>query len=145
VQLDIGCGDKRDEGYLATDIVGTPDVLCDVRWLPFKDNAFQGVRMLHVLEHIRREDLIQTMNECHRIAETGAEVEIEVPIFPSDDAMADPTHVSFFVPRTFDYFVDGHGHDEHRRLYGITPWRYIDKERLGMNSVLHLRLAKCAS
>src|SRR4030042_1636467 len=87
VRLNIGAGTKRDDGYLATDIAGAPDILCDARWLPFRDGTFKGVRMLHVLEHIRREDLIQTMNECHRVAETAAELEIEVPIFPSDDAM----------------------------------------------------------
>ena len=143
MRLDIGAGDKRDEGYLATDIAGRPDVICDARHLPFKDGAFGKVRMLHVLEHIPREDLVATVNECHRITEPEGELEIEVPIFPSDDAMADPTHVSFFVPRTFDYFVDGAGHDEHRRLYGIERWSYIDKERLAMNSILNVRLQKC--
>jgi SAM-dependent methyltransferase len=143
MRLDIGCGSKRDDGYLATDITGTPDVLCDVRHLPFKDGAFDGVRALHVLEHIPREYLVQTMNECHRVTAGGGELEIELPIFPSDDAMADPTHVSFFVPRTFDYFVDGHGHDEHRRLYGIERWAYVNRERLGMNSILSVRLQKC--
>ena len=143
MQLDIGAGDKRDEGYLATDIAGRPDVICDARHLPFKDGAFGKVRMLHVLEHIPREFLVQTVNECHRVAELQGELEIEVPIFPSDDAMADPTHVSFFVPRTFDYFVDGKGFDEHRRLYGIAPWKYIDKERLGFNTIINVRLQRC--
>jgi len=145
MRLDIGCGDKRDEGYLATDILGKPDVLCDARWLPFKDGAFSGARMLHVLEHIPREFLVQTMNECHRVTAEGGELEIEIPIFPSDDAMADPTHVSFYVPRTFDYFVDGSGHDEHRRMYGIERWAYVLRQRGGMNSIINVRMAKCAS
>jgi len=143
MRLDIGAGNKRDEAYLATDIAGHPDVICDARHLPFRDGIFGKVRMLHVLEHIPREFLVQTVNECHRVAELQGELEIEVPIFPSDDAMADPTHVSFFVPRTFDYFVDGSGHDEHRRLYGIERWSYIDRERLGSNSILNVRLQKC--
>lgn len=141
--LDIGCGERRDEGYLTADISGKPDVICDARYLPFRARVFSKVRMLHVLEHIPREHLVKTINECHRVVETGAELEIEVPIFPSDDAMADPTHVSFFVPRTFDYFVDGAGHDEHRRLYGIKKWEYIDRERLGYNSIVNVRLTKC--
>jgi len=143
MRLDIGAGNKRDEGYLATDIAGHPDVICDARHLPFRDGIFGKVRMLHVLEHIPREFLVQTVNECYRVTELQGELEIEVPIFPSDDAMADPTHVSFFVPRTFDYFVDGSGHDEHRRLYGIERWSYIDRERLGSNSILNVRLQKC--
>ena len=143
-KLDIGAGDKREDGFLAIDIAGQPDILCDARHLPFRDGAFAEVRALHVLEHIRREDLVATMNEWHRVTAPEGTLEIEVPIFPSDDAMADPTHVSFFVPRTFDYFVDGAGYDGHRRLYGIERWSYITRERCAMNSILHVRLAKCA-
>jgi hypothetical protein len=99
--------------------------------------------MLHILEHIPREDLISTLNECHRVVESEGELELEVPIFPSDDAMADPTHVSFFVPRTFDYFVDGSGYDEYRQLYGIERWSYIERERLGFNTIFNVRLQKC--
>jgi ubiquinone/menaquinone biosynthesis C-methylase UbiE len=141
--LDIGAGNKRDEGYLATDITGRPDVICDARHLPFRNGAFGKVRMLHILEHIPREDLISTLNECHRVVESEGELELEVPIFPSDDAMADPTHVSFFVPRTFDYFVDGSGYDEYRQLYGIERWSYIERERLGFNTIFNVRLQKC--
>jgi hypothetical protein len=103
------------------------------------DGAFAEVKAHHVLEHIERRDLVGVMNECHRLLAPGGELDIEVPIFPSEDAMADPTHVSFFVSGTFDYFRED---QPLRDLYGILPWHIVGKERLSMNSILHVRLRK---
>lgn len=114
-------------------------MLCDARALPFADGSFVEVKCHHVLEHIRREDLVTVMNECHRVLAEGGLMDIEVPIFPSDDAMADPTHLSFFVGKTFDYFTE---EEPHRDLYGILPWRMIRRERMGFNSILGVTLKK---
>ena len=145
MKLDLGAGFKREDGYLRADCAGQPDVLCDGRALPFRDGSFDELRAHHVLEHIPREALISVMNECHRALHAGGILDVEVPIFPSEAAMGDPTHVSFFVARTFDYFVRGSKYEEHRELYGILPWALVARERLGNNDILRVRLQKCES
>lgn len=138
-KLNLGAGTDEAEGYLRVDIAGRPDVFCDARTLPFRDGTFEEVKAHHILEHIPRPDLIGVMNECHRVLGEGGILDIEVPIFPSDDAMADPTHVSFFVPRTFDYFRKD---NPTRPLYGIQPWEISRRERLGHNSIVGVTLKK---
>jgi len=145
-KLDLGSGGKADDAFLSFDVttVLKPQVQGDGRCLPFKGGAFDEVRAWHVLEHIPREYLVETMNECWRVLAEGGQLDVEVPIFPSDDAMADPTHVSFFVQRTFEYFVKGSQYEEHRLLYGIRPWECVMQGRAGMNSLLKLVLRKVA-
>jgi hypothetical protein len=63
-------------------------------------------------------------------------------MFPSEDAMSDPTHVAWYTSRTWDYFLEGH---PMLLVYGIKPWQLRRRERLGYNSILGVTLAKCAS
>jgi len=121
---------KRDDGYLAVDIAGSPDVRCDARALPFSDGAFEEVRCHHLLEHIERRDLIAVMNGCHRVLKPGGIIDIEMPVFPFWTAMADPTHVTFLVPQTWDYFSDQAKYGDHMGLYGIHPWKLVGRRRL---------------
>jgi hypothetical protein len=44
------------------------------------------------------------MQEIYRISKPGATLRIKVPYFKSTAAFKDPTHVSFFTERTFEYF-----------------------------------------
>jgi len=138
-KLNLGAGYDGAPGYVRADIAGQPDITCDARALPFSDGAFSEIKAHHVLEHIERRDLVRVMNECHRVLAPEGVLDIEVPIFPSEDAMADPTHVSFFVSGTFDYFRED---QPLRDLYGIQPWRIVGKERLSFNSILHVSMAK---
>ena len=48
------------------------------------------------------------MRELHRVMKKGAALSIKVPEFPCAASVADPTHVRFFVPRSFEHFC-GHG------------------------------------
>jgi len=144
MKLNLGAGFDEADGYLRIDLAGQPDVRCDARQLPFRQESFLEVKAHHILEHIPREQLIPLMNDCWRVLEPGGTMDIELPIFPSEAAMADPTHVSFFVAGTFDYFTRDRGHDEHRILYGIKPWMMLRRERLGFNDILGVTLQKCA-
>jgi SAM-dependent methyltransferase len=144
-KLDVGAGAWDDEhGYLKLDIVPHfhPDVLGNARRLPFKDGSLQAIRCWHVLEHIRRESLVEVMNDLWRVLQPSGKLWIEVPLFPTEDAIADPTHVSFFVSGTFDYFTKDDGHDEHRVLYNIRPWAIERRERLNHGKELALILRK---
>ena len=142
MKLDIGAGAKREEGYLATDITGKPDVLCDCRHLPFKEGVFDEIRCWHLLEHIPRPELVSTLNESRRVLMKGGYMDIEMPVFPFWPAMADPTHVAFYVPQTFDYFCDVPRYGEQMELYGIKHWNLKARKRLGEGQVMRVLMEK---
>ena len=108
VRLELGVGNKkRIKDSIGVDIVKTRsvDVIFDLNYstLPFKDNCVDEVYCFHVLEHL--DDLINIMNEIHRICKNGARVVIEGPHFSCNMAFADPTHRRGFSIFTFDYFA----------------------------------------
>lgn len=146
-KIDIGAGAYRDDnGYTTIDIVPyfNPDLLADARRLPLKDESIDAIRCWHVLEHIERKFLVELMNELWRVLQPGGKLWVEVPLFPTEDAIADPTHISFFVAGTFDYFTKDDGHDEHRVLYGIRPWEVERREVLNHGKEIALILRKVA-
>lgn len=102
----IGCGHLgRGEGEIGVDlhIDYRPTVQADCTKLPFKDGSFSEIRAFHVLEHIP--DIVSVMNECYRVLKNNGIMTIRVPEFPEPEALADPTHVRFFVPQMFSYFT----------------------------------------
>lgn len=118
--LNVGCGTrpKASEPTLAwinMDQAAHPgvDVVRDIRrGFPFSDSTFDEVLMDNVLEHFASEDVIFLLNEIHRIAKPGARVTIIVPHAQSQGAVQDPTHKSFFVPRSALYW------NQHDTPYG---------------------------
>lgn len=102
-----------------------------------------------------RKGLVDVMNEIWRVVEPGGSVWIEVPRFPAEEAIADPTHGSFFTPGTFDYFTrcDNHTADEahrfscrddHRRMYGIKPWRITQREIVNYGRIIVVFMERLA-
>lgn len=74
---------------------------------PAFDMSIHRVRAIHSLEHMPAgPPRIHVFNEAHRVLMPGGIFEIEVPRFPHDAAVSDPTHVSFFVPDSFVYFTN---------------------------------------
>jgi SAM-dependent methyltransferase len=157
-KLDIGSGAIKDEGYETMDIspVYSPDFQHDLTQFPwpFEDESFDEVRAFHVLEHIERQHLIAVMNEMHRLVTPDGIANIEVPVFPFWTAIADPTHVSFFVPQTWAYFCTHESvrrglqgsaladFASHRELYGIKTWKLQKAFRDAMGSILRVELVK---
>lgn len=104
-----------------------PNVLCDLnaKWFPFKDNAFDMVVTISLLEHLN--DFVTAMGEIHRIAKPGASVHILVPHFSSAAAFVDPTHRQRLSVRSCDYFIVG---TEIEQNYGFyLPYRFRLKKR----------------
>lgn len=154
-KLDVGAGAKHDDGYLTLDVVPffRPGVLGSVVELPFADEHFEEVRCHHVLEHMERRDLVPAMNEMWRVLQPGGVVDIEVPVYPHLEAVADPTHLSFYHSATFEYFsrcdkkhdhsLERSGCYEHqRRLYGIKPWRFLKVARYKTGALVRVTMAK---
>lgn len=157
-KLDVGAGGKRDPGFETMDIspVYSPDFEHDLTrfpW-PFEDDTFDELRCWHVLEHIERKHLISVMNEMQRVLKVGGVADIEVPVFPYWTAIADPTHISFFVPQSFAYFCTAESYkravrgaaaadyEEHRALYGISTWVLRKAFRDEMGSILRVEMVK---
>lgn len=100
------------------------DVLVDLSkfpW-PFRDNAFDEILAIHVLEHLP--DTLRVMEEVHRVTRPGATITIEVPHYKHSNAYKDPTHVRLFTEETFDYF----GKDE-RSYYTHARFRIAKVEK----------------
>lgn len=145
-KLDVGAGAKAEDGFTSLDVTPyfRPDVLAVAAALPFADDVFGEVRCWHVLEHLPRTDLIPAMNEMWRVLKPDGLIDIELPVFPYWSAMADPTHISFYVPQTFDYFCDTKLYGDHMKLYGIKPWAHRSRQRLMDGQILHVQMTKVA-
>lgn len=106
MKLNLGCGRNYKKGYINCDIAKNLNVdkIVDLeKKLPFKDNSVDEIIVYHVLEHIN--NLIQLIEEFHRICKPNARVFIKVPFFTFPAAYGNPTHVRFFTTGSFDYFV----------------------------------------
>ena len=84
------------------------------------------------------------MNEVHRVLGEKGMVRIEVPVFPFWKAIADPTHVSFFVPETFDYFCGAPDVAHCVGLYDIKLWKMKGRRRMDYGQILVVEMEKAA-
>lgn len=109
IKLDLGSGRAKREGCLGVDIVDFPgitDIVLDLRQFPYpwKDNSVDYIYSHHTLEHFDWPTVIKIMNECWRILEPEHFFELVVPLYPSDGAIEDPSHLTFFGIETFGRF-----------------------------------------
>lgn len=108
--LNLGCGQKRLDGAINLDRVAdvNPDVVHDIDkfpW-PFAENQFNEVRANDIIEHCS--DVVATMEEIHRVCQSGALVRITTPHFSSANSFIDPTHRYHFSYFSFHYFTGEH-------------------------------------
>ncbi len=81
MKLNLGCGEKKLEGYVNVDMCGTPDVQVDLSvfpW-PFEDNSADEITSAHFLEHVQ--DYERTILEMHRILKPKGLLHFKVPHF----------------------------------------------------------------
>jgi SAM-dependent methyltransferase len=126
--LDIGCGDKKVEGAIGIDVVGSTaaDVVCDLTVFPWplEGDRFDEVFANNVIEHLP--DVVKTMEEIHRVCRQGAVVHIKTPHFAALESWEDPTHLHHFAFESFDYFAGG-GRRRHVRHYTEKRFRVLRK------------------
>jgi SAM-dependent methyltransferase len=85
VVLDLGCGDAQyfvPEGTpirVDIDPEVKPDVVADVRFLPFEDCFADMVLASHVLEHISFQETVSTLKEWIRTLKIGGKLQIVLP------------------------------------------------------------------
>lgn len=92
--------------------------------IPVADGTLDAVRASHVLEHIPAgEPRLFVFNEVHRVLKPHGTFTVIVPLLVDWHAVADPTHVSFWVEESFGYFDGSQGANAD---YGMAPWTTLD-------------------
>jgi hypothetical protein len=97
LRLNLGCGQKRFDGYINVDRFGEPDLRHDlesVPW-PWSDDSVSEIIMEHVLEHLGRDATVylDIWKEIYRVCQDGATIRIAVPHHRHEFFYNDPTHV----------------------------------------------------
>lgn len=133
--LNVGCGGQRDqaEHWYNLDTLygqlkeGTPernnlnaepryfDIDILTQHLPFADEAFDGILLQHVLEHMTCHEAVYALKQCRRVLARGGAVLVSVPdaeyfynVYPSDtkseavNLFGEPIHDEGFE-KFFDY------------------------------------------
>lgn len=113
--LDVGCGSTKFKGAVGVDSIALPGVdlvanLNNFPW-PFEKNSFDRVIFKHSISHF--DQIVEVMEEVHRISKNGAIVDILAPHFTSDNYHTDPTHRSPVGFRSMYYFCTN-----------IPDWKY---------------------
>ena len=99
MRLNLGCGDRKIEGFHNVDSVAlcAPDEVVDLEsfpW-PWADNSVEEVMLNHVLEHLGQETevYLSIIKELYRVCKHDSMVHIRVPHPRHDNYLSDPTHV----------------------------------------------------
>lgn len=124
--LDLGCGkDKHPTFADGIDIqkFGQKYVSdIDNGKFPIEYEYYDTIHAWNVLEHIRNK--VHVLNECWRVLRKGGIMEAVMPDFAKkyELAIADPTHVSFWVQGTFTQYLCG----TRGSNIGISKWDLIE-------------------
>ena len=106
MKLNIGCGNKKIEGYLGVDKFkcDAADYICDIEneKLPFEDNTITAIILDNVIEHFN--DIPKVINELVRVSRKGTTIKIITPHFSSLKSWIDPTHLHHLSYFSFDHF-----------------------------------------
>ena len=117
MNLDIGCGDKKAEGYKGLDIVDFgQEFVCDaLKGIPYPpaELFWEQIRASHFVEHLTQDEAISLLNDCHSKCK---ELYIIVPSKKSENAWV-LTHKTFYTESTFTFLE----RDDIDR-YGIKKW-----------------------
>ncbi len=109
--LDVGCGINKYPGAVGVD--NNPrsraDVLADLDHIPypFRDNSFDQLRAVHVIEHVA--DVVRSMEEFWRLVRPGGLVVIVTPHYTDFSSFCDPTHRWHLNSFSLRYFGEDHG------------------------------------
>ena len=139
--LDLGCGEGKQKGFIGMDRRAVPgvDIIWDIEsvtpvpwWAremedlgaksslwPIPDNSADKLLCSHVLEHITPSVLPAVMDEMWRVMRFDGQVLIAVPHGDSYGFRQDPTHIGMFNESTMTYFDPAHGLWQ---IYKPRPW-----------------------
>lgn len=99
-KIEIGCGEKRREGYEWCDIRNLPGVdhICRVDALPFDDASIDEIYSRHLIEHLTLKEFLKTLVEWNRVLKVGGELYIICPnLLWHLEQILKGTHKSFYT------------------------------------------------
>lgn len=130
IKIDLGCGAKKQPGFIGIDNRKLPgvDIVQDVTQFPLAvpSDCASLVMASHLVEHITRENgtFLKFMDEIWRILKTGGQFMIAMPYAGSPGYYQDPTHVNPCNEFTWSYF-DPLSPGRLYYLYFPKPWKII--------------------
>jgi SAM-dependent methyltransferase len=127
-KLNLGAGKDIRSDYINVDYkkFAGIDVVHNLNKIPypFKDNKFDEILMMNILEHL--DNPLEIMMEIHRISRDGALVTINVPHFSSPTAWGDLEHRKPYSYFTFDKKTNNIPFEiVSRKLLFNRMWRYL--------------------
>jgi len=120
VNLDVGCGGIKKEGFIGLDRYDFLDfypagefIQHDLKDpLPFDDSSIDMIWCHHVLEHLPQlhpngsiDYLIWVINEFHRVMKVGHEAHLIVPWIEHPNAWRVPSHYRLFNEHSFVWWT----------------------------------------
>jgi predicted SAM-dependent methyltransferase len=122
--LDIGCGENCQKGFVGLDKRNLPgvEIVHDIEVFPWpiETESVDVAMMSHLVEHIKPWLTIDVMDECWRILKDGAMLFVSTPYAGTFRYFQDPTHCNPWNEATTEYFVKG------TPLYDVykpKPWK----------------------
>ncbi|MFI4891245.1 MAG: class I SAM-dependent methyltransferase [Steroidobacterales bacterium] len=95
LRIDLGCGSRKQPGFLGCDRRAFPgvDIVMEMtgRW-PWHDGSVDEAHMSHVLEHFTGPERVHIFNELYRVLKPAAGAMIITPHWASNRAYGDFTH-----------------------------------------------------
>lgn len=115
MKLSIGCGKDfqktKGEDWEGLDIMNFGQkYMQDLEELGLSgigDNSVEYIKAHNVFEHLHHPANLFVFNECWRVLKPKGILDILVPRFPTDNSVDDPTHCSFYTPKTFHEYLAG--------------------------------------
>jgi len=145
--LEVGIGNKTLNNYLkqhrlsvtACDYEETlnPDVIADVRKLPFKDNEFDVVCAFQIIEHIPWKDVPKALAELQRVSKKN--VIFSIPYTPVSIEMVIKSSIikRLFGAWTFNIFINLAFITREWKYDGVHYWE-MGKKNYPRNKVRNL-------
>ena len=107
MKLNLGCGDKKIDGYVNVDLYGNPDMRVDLfqfPW-PWENESVDEVTSIDFLEHVI--EFRKTWHEIYRILKPGGILGLQVPHFRSPGSAWPGQHHQQFSCFSFDLLTGG--------------------------------------
>lgn len=143
--INLGCGLKpmTGEGVINHDISfhsDHVDVAFDLNEMPwgFNDNIATDIYAIDVFEHLIP-DLVQVLNECHRILKPSGLLHLKYPLYTSSRIHDDPTHKWFWSDHVVDYFDDSTDYGKRYGFYTKLRWS-IETKHLHKDLSCHVTM-----
>lgn len=129
IKLDIGCGERKQKGFVGMDIRKCKgvDIVHNASKFPYPipSNSCHTILMSHLWEHIEPKHRLNLMEELFRIMQPEGQLLISAPYATSRGAFQDPTHYGCPNEVTFTYWDPMNPSGLYDLVYKPSPWRLV--------------------